>query len=70
MSAPIGHYMADLAKLLDMHPAPWRCTEPNAVGDFDIVDAAGECVTSCSGGNETYENGLVAAVNLAAGIRP
>lgn len=60
----------DLRDLFAFHPAPWRRSKPDRVGDFDIVDSMGGCVMSVSGEEEAdgYGRGLVAAINVAARV--
>lgn len=65
--APIGRYMTDLAILLVKHPAPWRMA-PIATGEC-ILDARNH-VAPVAPLTPEIGAGLVAAVNLAAGLRP
>ena len=67
--APIGQYIADLAKLLDSHPAPW-ILEDRGINSVRIKDVRHVEVIAFRGEFRTLAAGLVAAVNLAAGIRP
>ena len=68
--APIGQYIADLAKLLDQHPAPWRFH--NDERDPSVRDANDTIVIDLifEEDDDILAAGLVAAVILAAGIRP
>lgn len=65
--APIGQYLADLAKILAPHPAPWRMSGKNFC---IIVDAHGQEVDACTFIDNEHLPWVVAAVNLAAGICP
>jgi len=61
--APIGRYMTDLAIMLVKHPAPWRWDDRIKIA----YDAPGNPIVNLP---RDMQEGLVAAVNLAAGIRP
>lgn len=65
-AAPIGRYMTDLAILLAQHPAPWRVDEASEA----VRDASARCIIAVDVLYIDVAKGLVAAVNLAAGLRP
>lgn len=72
-AGPDGHkrfdaYVADVQRLLEEYPAPWRLSDPDIHGHHDIYDAAGDMVIIV-GIPVLLERGLVAAVNLAAAVR-
>ena len=67
--APIVKYQADLATLLEMHPAPWRVEAAEAEGQLrdakDVIIAGFDDVD-----DGAFWNGLAAAVNIASAVRP
>lgn len=69
---PIDRYTADLAKLLEVHPAPWEIdSDPKSLEAF-VIDRSTEMVVAFDPNDvraKLYWEGLAAAVNIAAGIR-
>lgn len=63
---PLGQYMADLATLLERHPAPWKAAfHPR---EIVVIDGRRDAVIVVETKEQAF--GIAAAVNLAAGLRP
>ncbi len=68
---PVGTSFADLAKLLERHPAPWRFDNHDTnPGVFDRAGGEVHVGFIFSEEDDEVAAGLVAAVNLAAGLSP
>lgn len=69
--APIDTYQSDLTKLLVEHPALWRFDDD--ARNPSVLDATGAEVDVgliFTEEDDVVAAGIVAAVNLAAGLRP